>query len=67
MNTGLIKDNEKGGDPMSKSFHEVKERHLKTLEQYVPIVARVHGDKPVSYTHLDVYKRQGVGGVCRQP
>ncbi len=30
---------------MSKSFHEVKERHLKTLEQYVPIVARVHGDK----------------------
>ena len=29
MNTGLIKDNEKGGDPMSKSFHEVKERHLK--------------------------------------
>ncbi|HHT62456.1 MAG: iron-sulfur cluster repair di-iron protein, ric [Bacillota bacterium] len=30
---------------MSKqlTFNEVKERHFKTLEQYVPIVARVHG------------------------
>ena len=25
------------------SFNEVRERHFKTLEQYVPIVARVHG------------------------
>src|SRR5690606_22218317 len=30
---------------MSKTFNEVKARHFKTLEQYVPIVARVHGDK----------------------
>ena len=30
---------------MSKqlTFDEVKKNHLKTLEQYVPIVARVHG------------------------
>ncbi|NLP43838.1 MAG: iron-sulfur cluster repair di-iron protein, ric [Peptococcaceae bacterium] len=30
---------------MSKqlSFNEVKEKHFPTLEQYVPIVARVHG------------------------
>ncbi|NLL52884.1 MAG: iron-sulfur cluster repair di-iron protein, ric [Peptococcaceae bacterium] len=30
---------------MSKklTFNEVRERHFKTLEQYVPIVARVHG------------------------
>ncbi len=26
------------------SFNEVKTRHLKTLGQYVPIVARVHGN-----------------------
>ncbi|NLK01073.1 MAG: iron-sulfur cluster repair di-iron protein, ric [Clostridia bacterium] len=25
------------------TFHEVKEKNLSTLEQYVPIVARVHG------------------------
>ena len=25
------------------TFNEVKERNLKILEQYVPIVARVHG------------------------
>lgn len=29
---------------MKKSFNEVRENNLKTLEQYVPIVARVHGD-----------------------
>ena len=26
------------------TFNEVKEKNLKTLEQYVPVVARVHGD-----------------------
>jgi len=26
------------------SFNQVKAEHLKTLEQYVPIVARVHGE-----------------------
>ena len=25
------------------TFNEVRDRHFKTLEQYVPIVARVHG------------------------
>ncbi|HHU48264.1 MAG: iron-sulfur cluster repair di-iron protein, ric [Caldicoprobacterales bacterium] len=29
---------------MKKSFNEVRENNFKTLEQYVPIVARVHGD-----------------------
>jgi iron-sulfur cluster repair protein YtfE (RIC family) len=29
---------------MKKSFNEVRESNFKTLEQYVPIVARVHGD-----------------------
>lgn len=28
---------------MSKLFNQVKESNLKTLEQYVPIVAKVHG------------------------
>ena len=34
-----------GGENMSKqlSFDKVREEYLKTLEQYVPIVARVHG------------------------
>ena len=27
-------------------FNRVKAEHLKTLEQYVPIVARVHGESP---------------------
>lgn len=26
------------------TFHQAKEKHFKILEQYVPIVARVHGD-----------------------
>lgn len=28
---------------MTNKFNEAKEMHLQTLEQYVPIVARVHG------------------------
>lgn len=28
---------------MSKQFNQVKENNLKRLEQYVPVVARVHG------------------------
>ncbi|NMA69397.1 MAG: iron-sulfur cluster repair di-iron protein, ric [Desulfitobacterium sp.] len=27
-----------------ETFNEVKEKHFKTLEQFVPIVDRVHGD-----------------------
>lgn len=26
------------------NFNEVRERHMETLGQYVPVVARVHGD-----------------------
>ncbi len=29
---------------MAKKFDEVKKEHMKTLEMYVPIVARVHGE-----------------------
>ncbi len=29
---------------MWEKFNQVKEKHLPRLEQYVPIVARVHGD-----------------------
>lgn len=29
---------------MTKPFAEIKETHLKTLAQYVPVVDRVHGD-----------------------
>ncbi|MDD2627950.1 MAG: iron-sulfur cluster repair di-iron protein, ric [Clostridia bacterium] len=31
------------------TFNEVKEKHLKTLEQYVPVVARVHGDSHLEF------------------
>lgn len=29
---------------MTSQFNQVKEKHFKRLEQFVPIVARVHGD-----------------------
>lgn len=29
---------------MASKFEKVKKEHLKTLRQFVPIVARVHGD-----------------------
>lgn len=28
-----------------KKFEEIKEKNIKILEQYVPVVERVHGDK----------------------
>lgn len=28
-----------------KKFQEIKEKNIKILEQYVPVVERVHGDK----------------------
>ena len=28
------------------NFNQVKETHLKTLAQYVPVVAKVHGGNP---------------------
>jgi regulator of cell morphogenesis and NO signaling len=38
--------NKKEGENMADqlSFNQVKAEHLKTLEQYVPIVDRVHGE-----------------------
>ena len=39
---------------MSKTFNEVKARHFKTLEQYVPIVARVHGDKHPEFHEVHI-------------
>ncbi len=32
------------GESMAKSFAEIKNTHLPTLTQYVPVVDRVHGD-----------------------
>lgn len=45
---------------MSTQFNEVKERHFKTLEQYVPIVARVHGG-----SHPEFYDVQRVFEVIQ--
>lgn len=39
---------------MAKQFKEVWEQHYKTLEQYVPIVARVHGGSHAEFH--DVHK-----------
>lgn len=36
------------------TFDEAKEKHLGTLQQYVPIVARVHGGSHPEF--LEVYK-----------
>ena len=44
------------GEITMKNIYEIKKEQFTRLEQFVPIVARVHG--AVSYTHLDVYKRQ---------
>ena len=42
-----------------------------TLGQYYPVDSVVHGldprTKPVSYTHLDVYKRQGLERLTKEP
>lgn len=38
------------------NFNQVKETHFKTLEQYVPVVAKVHGENhPEFYQVLKVY------------
>lgn len=38
------------------NFNQVKETHLKTLEQYVPVVAKVHGENhPEFYQVRKVY------------
>ncbi|MGV3145502.1 hypothetical protein [Streptococcus parasuis] len=45
---------------MSKKldFNQVKETHLKTLAQYVPIVARVHGgNHPEFHQVREVYDK----------
>jgi regulator of cell morphogenesis and NO signaling len=34
------------------SFKEAKQRYLKTLQQYVPIVARVHGNNHPEFHHV---------------
>ncbi|MGI6537295.1 MAG: iron-sulfur cluster repair di-iron protein, ric [Caldicoprobacterales bacterium] len=39
------------------NFYEVKDRNFKTLEQYVPIVARVHGKHhPEFYEVLELFE-----------
>ncbi len=38
-----------------QTFNMMKEKHLKTLEQYVPIVARVHGK-----SHPEFYEVQKI-------
>jgi len=37
------------------SFNEVKEKNFKTLAQYVPIVARVHGDSHPEFHEVHKY------------
>ncbi|MGO1370093.1 MAG: iron-sulfur cluster repair di-iron protein, ric [Senegalia sp. (in: firmicutes)] len=39
---------------MMKKFKEVKERNIETLEQYVPVVERVHGKEHPEF--YDVHK-----------
>lgn len=51
-----LRKNKKEGEHMdNKHFDKVKAKHLKTLAQYVPIVARVHGK-----SHPEFYEVQKV-------
>ena len=43
----------------------VKEDVTEIVLNIKGLIAKIHGEAPVSYTHLDVYKRQGSGIVCR--
>jgi iron-sulfur cluster repair protein YtfE (RIC family) len=43
---------------IGQAFNMVKEKHFKTLELYVPIVARVHGK-----SHPEFYEVQKIFGV----
>ena len=43
----------------------IEERHVKLLNEYMKNKVDLIGIKAVSYTHLDVYKRQ-VQNVVRQ-
>ena len=43
IETKLMKNKYKGEKYIMTTFNKVKERNLERLEQFVPIVARVHG------------------------
>lgn len=43
------------------SFHQVKAEHLKTLEQYLPIIARVHGK-----SHPEFYEVQKIFDIINK-
>lgn len=47
---------------MSELFNEVKKRHFKMLRQYVPIVARVHGQHHPEF--LDVRRQFDI--ICEK-
>ena len=43
------------------NFNQVKETHLKTLAQYVPVVAKVHGgNHPEFYEVRKVYEIKSI-------
>lgn len=45
----------------NQTFNVVKEKHFRTLEQYIPIVARVHGK-----SHPEFYEVQKVFDVLAE-
>ena len=49
--------NKKEGDKMSNqfTFNQAKEKNFKTLTQYVPIVARVHGGSHPEFHEVHKY------------
>ena len=60
---GILLLTEKFGRDFPDVVNNVK------LNCKVPLVVEIpdrHGTGPVSYTHLDVYKRQGKSGACRK-
>lgn len=53
-----------------RTFHEAKSKYLKTLKQYVPVVARVHGKNHPEFLEVDklfdeINKKVKVSGAER--
>ena len=59
----LIADEERAGRYLRVSSHPEFDRVVLSVWQHDQCLATVRLDRPVSYTHLDVYKRQHLAGV----
>ena len=52
-----------GVDENGNPITQVKIRTVLTCRSHMGVCAKCYGSNPVSYTHLDVYKRQAVAAA----